>query len=64
MIRTSAVLQHFKTATATAAFFGIKPQAISQWGDTIPYVREIELRVKLPLIFGAAAHAVKRNQRR
>lgn len=52
-ILKSQVLDHFRSVTGAAEFFGITPQAVSQWEDgPIPELRETQLQLRLPHVFG------------
>lgn len=52
----SELLVTFKTAAEIARFFGITDAAVGQWGDDepIPELRELQLRLRRPDLFGAA----------
>ncbi len=52
MITKNKVIQHFGSVTEVAEFFGIEVQAVYQWGDEIPELREAQLLLRLPGVFG------------
>lgn len=37
-------IKHYGTGAAVADALGIRPQAVSKWGDTIPYLRAVQLQ--------------------
>lgn len=42
-MKKSDVIKHFGSAKKAAEALGIKPPAISQWGDEIPPLRALQL---------------------
>lgn len=43
-MKTSEVIEAFGSQTAVARALGIKPPAISQWGDEPPPLRQLQLQ--------------------
>lgn len=50
MITKERVIQHFGSVAAVAEFFGIEVQAVYQWDEEIPELREAQLRLRLPRV--------------
>lgn len=49
-MKTEAVTRVFGTKVAIADFLGISKQAVSDWGDEVPPLRQYELRERRPTI--------------
>ena len=52
MITKERVIQHFGSVSAVAEFFDIEVQAVYQWDDVVPELRETQLLLRLPDVFG------------
>lgn len=57
MITKERVVEHFGSVAAVAEFFGIEVQAVYQWGPVIPELREAQLLLRLPDVFGKKTRA-------
>ena len=44
-MRTQEAIDHFKTSKALADALGVKPSAISQWGEVPPLPRQYQIQV-------------------
>lgn len=42
-MRTSAALEHFGGTIALARALGIKPPSVSQWGEIVPPLRQLQI---------------------
>lgn len=42
-MRTSDVIEYFGTQRAVAEALGIKPPSVSDWGDTVPKLRQLQI---------------------
>ena len=42
-MKTETAVQFFKTKTALAAALSVKKQAVSQWGDIVPFKRQLQI---------------------
>jgi len=49
-MKKTDLIKVFGTGTALAEFFGIERQAVSQWDEEIPELRQYQLRERLPNI--------------
>jgi len=50
-IRTARAIEHFGTQAEMARIMGVKPQAITKWGEFIPELRAYKLRENYPREF-------------
>jgi DNA-binding transcriptional regulator YdaS (Cro superfamily) len=62
-VRTADLIAVFGSAKALATFLGVSKSAISQWGDSVPELREYKIREKRPAIDDEIA-AVQRPSRK
>jgi len=44
-VTRSEAIQHFKTITALACALGISKQAVAQWGETVPTLRQQQIEI-------------------
>lgn len=49
-MNTSDLEKVFGTQVAIAAFLGISRAAVSQWGESVPELRQYQLRERMPNI--------------
>lgn len=59
MIKTSDVIKHFETVEAVATHFNISVQAVYQWGDELPELRQLQLERDIPGVFVKGGRAKK-----